>query len=248
MWPLAGFWSKDEILVNAFTAQPVLFWLAIITVFLTAFYMFRAIFMTFHGEYKGGAKEEGHDYSHTHESPRVMVGPLVFLAVMAIGAGWWNLTGGFSSFFGNETETTGVGAALVSVFTHTVNGVPLPLISLIVALLGIFSAYAVYNKKWITAESLGRAFGPLYKLVFNKYFFDKLYEDIIVKLSLVKGLFTGFSLFDSRGVDGVVNGAAEVVGRGGRAVRQAQTGQLQLYALFIAIGIAAIVICVYIFG
>jgi NADH:ubiquinone oxidoreductase subunit 5 (subunit L)/multisubunit Na+/H+ antiporter MnhA subunit len=69
-----------------------------------------------------------------------------------------------------------------------------------------------------------------------------------VKLSLVKGLFTGFSLFDSRGVDGVVNGAAEVVGRGGRAVRQAQTGQLQLYALFIAIGIAAIVICVYIFG
>ncbi|OGO00638.1 MAG: NADH-quinone oxidoreductase subunit L, partial [Chloroflexi bacterium RBG_13_51_52] len=112
IWPLAGFWSKDEILASALTSQPVLFWLALITVFLTAFYMFRAIFMTFHGEYRGGAKEEGHDYSHTHESPRVMVGPLVFLALLAIGVGWWNLTGGFSSFMGHETEAAhgGIGA------------------------------------------------------------------------------------------------------------------------------------------
>jgi NADH-quinone oxidoreductase subunit L len=249
IWPLAGFWSKDEILVNAFTSQPVLFWFAIITVFLTAFYMFRAIFMTFHGEYRGGATDDGVDHHHTHESPRVMVGPLVFLAILAIGAGWWNLTGGFNSFMGHETEAAGsIGGALVSVFTHTVDGIPLPLISLLVALFGIFSAYAVYSAKWITAESLGRAFGPLYKLVFNKYFFDKLYEDIIVKLALVKGLFTGFSLFDSKGVDGAVNGVAAVVTGGGRALRRAQTGQLQLYGLFIGIGIAVIGICMYLFG
>jgi NADH-quinone oxidoreductase subunit L len=249
IWPLAGFWSKDEILVNAFTSQPVLFWFAMITVFLTAFYMFRAIFMTFHGEYRGGDKESGKDYRHTHESPWVMVGPLVFLAIMAIGAGWWNLTGGFSSFFGREAEATqSIGGALVSVFTHTVDGVPLPLISLIVALLGIFTAYTVYIRRWITADSLGRLFGPLYKLVFNKYFFDKLYEDIIVKLALVKGLFTGFSLFDSKGVDGVVNGTATVLIAGGRAARRAQTGQLQLYGLFIGLGIAIIAICVIIWG
>jgi NADH-quinone oxidoreductase subunit L len=240
IWPLAGFWSKDGILVGAFENQPVLFALAFITVFLTAFYMFRAIFMTFHGEYRGGDRDSGKDYSHTHESPWVMVGPLVFLAVMAIGAGWWNVSGGgFSDFFGHEEEAIG----FFGVFTHAV-----PLTSLLVALLGIFAAYAIYIKRWVTAARIGSFFGPFYKLVFNKYFFDHLYEEIIVKLALVKGLFTGFSLFDNKGVDGVVNGTADIVVRGGQAVRQAQTGQLQLYALFIGIGIAVIAICVLIWG
>jgi NADH-quinone oxidoreductase subunit L len=249
IWPLAGFWSKDGIIIRAFTAQPVLFWFAIITVFLTAFYMFRAIFMTFHGEYRGGAVDDGIDHHHTHESPKVMVGPLVFLAILAIVAGWWNLTGSFDTFFGHEAESAqSVGAALLSVFTHTVNGIPLPLLSLLVALLGIFCAYAVYLKKWATAESIGKAFGPLYKLVYNKYFFDVLYENVIVKLALIKGLFNGFEIFDRRGVDGAVNGVSDVVMSGGRAIRKAQTGQLQLYGLFIGLGIIAIALCVYLFG
>ncbi|OGO00225.1 MAG: NADH-quinone oxidoreductase subunit L [Chloroflexi bacterium RBG_13_52_12] len=249
IWPLAGFWSKDEILVSAFTSQPVLFWFAMITVFLTAFYMFRAIFMTFHGKYRGGATDDGKDHHHTHESPWVMVGPLVFLAILAIVAGWWNLTGGFSSFFGHEVEASkSAGDAIISVFTHTVKGIPLPLISLLVALFGIFTAYTIYIKKWITAESVGKVFGPLYKLVYRKYFFDELYENIIVKLVLIKGLFTGFQLFDSKGVDGAVNGAADIVIQGGKAIRQAQTGQLQLYGLFIGIGLAIIGICVFLFG
>jgi NADH-quinone oxidoreductase subunit L len=250
IWPLAGFWSKDEILATAFQAQPVLFILAMLTVFMTAFYMFRAIFMTFHGPYQGGAKEEGqehaHDHSHTHESPLVMVAPLVFLAILAIVAGWWNLGGGFSTFFGQEAESSG--NVIVSIFTHTVKGFPLPIVSLAVALLGIFFAWVVYIKKWVTAESLGRTFGVLYKITYNKYFFDDLYENIIVKLGLVKGLFKGFQLFDSKGVDGAVNGAGEVVVRSGKAIRQAQTGQLQLYGLFIGIGLAIIAICVLIWG
>jgi NADH-quinone oxidoreductase subunit L len=248
IWPLAGFWSKDEILATAFTSQPTLFWLALITVFLTAFYMFRAIFMTFHGKYRGGDKESGKDYTHTHESPWVMVAPLVFLALMAIGVGWWNATGGFSSFMGRETEAGSGFGALFSIFTHTVNGVPLPLISLVVALFGIFSAYVVYLKKWITAESIGKAFGFLYNVVRDKYYFDDLYENTIVKLLLLKGLFTGFKLFDEKGVDGAVNGTADIVVQGGKAIRQMQTGQLQLYALFIGIGAAIIAICVLIFG
>jgi NADH-quinone oxidoreductase subunit L len=248
IWPLAGFWSKDAILATALTSQPVLFWLAIITVFLTAFYMFRAIFMTFHGQYRGGAQEEGHDYSHTHESPWVMVGPLVFLAILAIGAGWWNVTGTFSTFFGQEAEAGSGFMSVFKIFTHTVNGVPLPLLSLIVALFGIFCAFAVYQKKWVTAESIGRVFGPLYKLVYRKYFFDELYENIIVKLVLMKNLFTGFKLFDEKGIDGAVNGAGEIVTVGGKAIRKAQTGQLQLYGLFIGIGLALIAICVLIWG
>jgi NADH-quinone oxidoreductase subunit L len=248
IWPLAGFWSKDGILLNAFTTQPVLFWLGFITVFLTAFYMFRAIFMTFHGEYRGGATDDGQDHHHTHESPWIMVGPLVFLAVMAIIAGWWNLTGAYDRFMGHEAEAQSAVATFFSVFTHTVNGVPLPLLSLLVALLGIFGAYAVYLKRWVTAESLGKAFGPLYKLVFRKYFFDDLYENIIVKIGLIKGLFNGFEIFDRRGVDGAVNGVSDVVVGGGRAIRKAQTGQLQLYGLLIGIGVAVIAICIYIFG
>jgi NADH-quinone oxidoreductase subunit L len=243
IWPLAGFWSKDEILASAFTSQPALFWLALITVFLTAFYMFRAIFMTFHGEYRGGDKESGKDYSHTHESPWVMVAPLVFLALMAVGVGWWNTAGSFSGFMGHGAENGGA-LNVFTVFGHTVNGVPLPLISLLVALLGIFGAYAVYIKRWIKAESIGKFFGSFYQTVADKYYFDELYENIIVKLGLVKGLFTGFKIFDEKGVDGAVNGTADIVVRGGKAVRQAQTGQLQLYALFIGIGMAIIALCV----
>jgi NADH-quinone oxidoreductase subunit L len=248
IWPLAGFWSKDEILATAFKAQPVLFILAMITVFLTAFYMFRAIFMTFHGEYQGGAKEEGehgHDYSHTQESPWVMVAPLVLLAILAVIAGWWNLSGGFSTFFGHEAES---GNVIVSIFTHTVNGFPLPIVSLLVAILGIFFAWVVYIKKWVTAESLGKTFGVLHKIAYRKYYFDDLYEGIIVKIGLVKGLFTGFQVFDSKGVDGAVNGAGELVTRGGKAIRQAQTGQLQLYGLFIGIGLVIIITCVLVWG
>jgi NADH-quinone oxidoreductase subunit L len=249
VWPLAGFWSKDAILASALEANPVIFWFGMITVFLTAFYMFRVIFMTFHGEYRGGATDDGKDHHHIHESPWIMVGPLVFLAFMAVVAGWWNLNGAFDSFMGYEGEAAGGGIAnIVNIFGHTVNGVRLPLISFIVALFGIFCAYAVYNRKWITAESLGRAFGPLYTLVYRKYFFDELYENIIINLAFIKGLFNGFQIFDSRGVDGAVNGVATVVVSGGRAVRRAQTGQLQLYGLFIGIGVAIIVLCVYLFG
>ncbi|MFC2065760.1 NADH-quinone oxidoreductase subunit L [Chloroflexota bacterium] len=246
IWPLSGFWSKDEILVSSLANQPVLFWLAMITVFLTAFYMFRAIYMTFHGAYRGGATDDGVDHHHTHESPWVMVGPLVFLAILAICAGWWNVAGGFSELMGHGG---GHGVAhsfiegLFAPFTHT-----LPVIALLVGLAGIFMAYVIYCRKWINVESIGKVFGPLYTLVFRKYFFDELYENVIVKLVLMKGLFTGFTLFDSKGVDGAVNGVAGGVIGGGRVIRHAQTGQLQLYGLFIGIGVVIISLCVYFFG
>ena len=207
--------------------------------------------MTFHGEYRGG--DESGNYKHTHESPWVMVGPLVFLALLAIGAGWWNLAGGFGEFMGHHGGHA-ASSAWVGLFAPFTNfsfsnfADALPVVALLVGLLGIFAAYAVYIKRWITAESLGRFFGPVYTLVYRKYFFDELYENIIVKLVLMKNLFTGFTLFDSKGVDGAVNGASDVIISGGKAIRRAQTGQLQLYGLFIGIGVAIIGICVYVFG
>src|SRR4030066_1095991 len=75
IWPLAGFWSKDEILAYSLSNNPILFTLAMITVFITAFYMFRAVFLTFGGEYRGGAasSHRGHGGKKLHESPAVMV-------------------------------------------------------------------------------------------------------------------------------------------------------------------------------
>ncbi|HEX9896516.1 MAG TPA: NADH-quinone oxidoreductase subunit L [Dehalococcoidales bacterium] len=263
IWPLSGFWSKDEILVKSLENQPVLFALAMITVFMTAFYMFRVIFLTFGGEYRG--KE------HLHESSSVMTIPLIILAILACGSGLLNVTGGFSAFFGHG-ETYSVVEGLFGIFAH-----PLPWLSLILAGLGIFTAYAVYSKKWLSAEAIGKRFSALYKLFYNKYWVDELYEGIIVKKVLMGGIFRVFQLFDSKvidggintnfvqgfivrnlfgwfksfdqkGVDGAVNGVADTTLIAGKTMRKVQTGQLQLYGLIIGLGIVALIVCLFLFG
>jgi NADH-quinone oxidoreductase subunit L len=244
IWPLSGFWSKDEILSTALTAQPVLFALVMITVLLTAFYIFRVIFLTFAGEYRGGAEgEHGHAHGHLHESPWVMVLPMVVLAALAVASGWWNVGGGFSAFMG-EGETQGFFQGLFGIFTHSA----VPALSLAVALLGIFLAYAVYGAKWLAAERIGGWFKLLYNLFYNKYFMDKLYEDIIVRKVLLGGIFALFQEVDTRGVDGAVNSAADTAVRTGKAVRRMQVGQFQLYALVIGIGLVAIALVIFLAG
>ncbi|MFC1920795.1 NADH-quinone oxidoreductase subunit L [Chloroflexota bacterium] len=237
IWPLAGFWSKDEILAVALEAQPVLGILALITVFMTAFYMFRAVFLTFHGKYKGGAPESG---GHTHESPMVMIAPMVVLAVLAVVSGFWGTGGGFAEFMGEEhAHAPGFFGVL---------GMGLPWLSLILAGLGIFLAYAMYIKKWISAEKIGSIFKPFYSIFINKYWFDELYENVIVKISLIGGLFAGLDKVDTYIIDGAVNGVAETLDDTGGLLRKIQTGQLQLYGLFIGIGILAIILVVYFAG
>jgi len=238
IWPLSGFWSKDEILASALQAQPVLFYLAMITVFMTAFYMFRVVFMTFGGEYRGG--EEGH--GKPHESPAVMVMPMVVLAVLAVVSGLWNVTGDFGVLFGHG-HTHSFAEGFFGILTHA-----LPWISLILAGLGILLAYAIYSAKWLSAERIGAMVKPLYNLFLHKYWLDELYEQIIVRLVLIKGLFAGFQALDSYGVDGAVNGLAKGAMATGRAVRRAHSGQLQLYGLFIGIGVIVIIACFYLFG
>ena len=263
LWPLSGFWSKDAILVDALDKQPILFVLVLITVFMTAFYMFRVVFLTFGDKYRG--KE------HLHESSPVMTIPLIVLAFLAVGSGLFNITGGFSSFFG-AGETHSVIQGLFGIF-----GEPLPWISLILAGSGIFLAYAIYSRKWISAESLGKIFSPLYKLFYHKYWVDELYEGIIVKKVLMGGLFKAAQFFDSKvidggintfiiqkvivknffaslfafdkqGVDGAVNGVAGTTLAAGKTIRKAQTGQLQFYGLVIGLGIIALIVSVFIFS
>jgi NADH-quinone oxidoreductase subunit L len=264
IWPLAGFWSKDAILVNALDKQPLLFVLVLITVFMTAFYMFRVVFLTFGDKYRG-------QEHHLHESSSVMTIPLIVLAVLAIGSGFFNLNGGFNSFFGTG-ETHSIIEGLFGIFKE-----PLPWISLALAVSGIFLAYAIYSRKWISAESLGKVFAPLYKLFYNKYWMDQLYENIIVKKLLMGGLFkaaqffdskvidggintfmiqkvivknffAGLFAFDRKGVDGAVSGVADTTLAAGKTIRKAQTGQLQFYGLVMGLGIIALIVSVFIFS
>ena len=253
IWPLAGFWSKDEILIYALENNPALFALAIITVFMTAFYMFRAVFMTFHGEYRGGAQPEhgGHGDAHSHgpqESPMVMVVPLIILAVLSICVGWFNVTGAFGQLMGHGAEHgSGDEVSFVKgffgVFTHE-----LPMISLAVALLGILLAYVMYCKKWISAEKIGNVFKPIYIVLSKKYWFDELYEGVIVKQFLYNGVFRFLAAFDSGVVDGAINTAAGATAGAACELRKLQTGQTQLYAVTIGIGVIAIAVCVFLFS
>jgi len=242
IWPLSGFWSKDEILASALDKQPVLFALAMITVFLTAFYMFRVVFLTFGGESRAVATH-GSTHAHSHESPKVMIIPMVILGVLAVISGFWNVTGQFSAFMGEEVETQSFIAGFFGIFAH-----PLPWISLAVAALGIVLAYAMYGIKLISAERIGNLFKPLYTVFYNKYWMDTLYEKIIVNIALLGGLFSRFQWFDTNVVDGTANGVATTTIETGKIARQAHTGQVQLYALTIGLGIVAIIICVFLLG
>ncbi len=240
IWPLAGFWSKDEILASSLANQPILFYLAMLTVFMTAFYMFRVVFLTFGGEYRGGGSE-AHS-SKPHESPPVMVIPMVILAILAVVSGFWNVTGQFGAFMGHGV-TYSFTEGFFGILAH-----PLPWVSLILAGLGILLAYAIYSAKWLSAERITSVFSPLHTLFYRKYWFDELYENVFVGKALINGFFAGLQQFDTYGVDGTVNGIASGTMAGGRAIRRAQTGQLQLYGLFIGIGILVIVLCLYFFG
>lgn len=246
IWPLSGFWSKDEILLFSLEHQPVLFALALVTVFMTAFYIFRVVFVVFGGEYRGGAQpahQSGHNsHSRLHESPAVMIVPMVILGIFSVVSGWLNLTGKFGEFLGHG-ETKSVLEGFFGILTH-----PLPWISLVVAGLGIFLSYQMYSTKRISAETVGKIFAPFYTLFSRKYWFDELYEKVFVKNVLLNGLFAVFQKFDTYGVDGAVNGIASGTLATGKALRRLQTGQLQVYALAIAIGILAIAVCFYFFG
>jgi len=250
IWPLACFWSKDEILHVASDlgdARAVLFYLAMITVFMTALYMFRTVFMTFHGKYRGN-KASGHGghggHGGLHESPKVMLIPMFILTALAIGSGWINVNGWFGRFFGEHIEQSW--HFVFSVFNVSSHGY-LPIASFIIALLGVGLAYTIYIRRQPTGEAIGRLFPVPYKVFSRKYWMDELYEKVFVVKVLINGLFRLFQLFDTYVIDGLVNGVAWGTLAGGRILRKAQTGRFQVYGTVMLIGIVAIVGFVYLF-
>ncbi len=226
IWPMAGFFSKEEILASAMANQPVLFVLALATAFMTAFYMFRVVFMTFTGRCKSPVKP--------HESGRIMVIPMVVLAVLAICAGWFNATGGFSGLLVSD-KAHGWLYGIFGILSH-----PLAWISLLVASGGILLAWAMYYKRWISPLKVSSRFWAPYVIFSHKYWIDELYEKYIGQKLLNSGLFNLFNRFDSIVIDGVVNDIANLNLSSGKIIRRVQSGNLQLYALFFLLGVAVI--------
>jgi NADH-quinone oxidoreductase subunit L len=261
--PLAGFFSKDEILAsfNHAGATAVL-WLGVAAAFVTAFYTFRMVFLTFHGTYRG--------HGHPHESPRVMTMPLVALAVGAVAAGWVNIPGVYTGFHQlvEGREVFHPEAAPTSFdLTALIPGV-------IAGLLGILLAYRVFQPDRASQTERDRLEVPvLYPLLRRKYFLDDLYWHGVVEpikgpiaravnwtntyvIDGVVNSVAGLSLFlsrivyqglDQRGIDGVVHGLSAAADSAGGSLRRLQSGRVQQYAAGFVTGTLLLVVALVVF-
>jgi NADH-quinone oxidoreductase subunit L len=242
IFPLAGFFSKDEILGSAFRSGYWFIWIVgIITAFLTAFYMFRLIFMTFHNQSRAEAAVQG----HIHESPSVMSVPLVLLAVPAALAGvvaGWPPDGGWIHKF---LEPVFFDARQEAFRWIGVDG-GLLLLSLVVALAGIGTAYVFYIRRRELPVRLGERLPWAYQASVNKFYMDEFYEKAAVRPT-IDGAGWLWTFFDVKVVDGAVNGVAWLWARLARVLRPLQTGRAQDYAFGILIGVLVLVVAFRIF-
>ena len=250
---LAGFWSKDEILGFAYSnGRYIIFAVGAFTAFLTAFYMFRLIFVVFYGKTSKASEQ-------AHESPRVMTIPLVILAVLAIAAGYIGVP------FLAEKYSIGKFLTGTMHVEHVEFDIIPMLISIAVGLVGILLAYLMYGKKVIPKDWLYRYTRPYYRLLINKYYMDLINSSAIVRpvlklarvfnnfdKKIIDGLVNLFGrvtiiiskashIFDLKVVDGLVNWTANVTYKSGKKLRIIQTGNTSRYAI-VMFGVLAIYI------
>jgi len=201
--PLAGFFSKDEILWNAFGgpyAQKFLWGIGLLTAGLTAFYMFRLLFMTFYG----GSRVPHDVEHHVHESPWSMLGPLAVLAGLSFVGGWVGI--GKHSPLARFLDPVFENAAAARAAEYSSGAeYGLMALSVAVALVGIFVAYSKYVSRPLTVERLAAPVSPAETVLLNKYYVDELYDALFVNRA--KNLGNALAAFDLGVVDGGVNGA-----------------------------------------
>jgi NADH-quinone oxidoreductase subunit L len=241
--PLAGFWSKDELLATSSTGHELLFAVMAATAVITAFYTTRMVVQTFLGEYRG--------HGHPHESPVSMTGVLVVLAGATAGVGFLGAAFAKAVFF-------------KWVYFEAPEGIEfvpwVAVLSIAAVLVGVASAWVLY-RRWQERDPL-RALGPVYTLLEEKYYLDRFYMAAIVRpirdrLSravdrnnqvVLDGAVNGagalarlaaafVNLFDRRVVDGAVNGIGQTAGFTGGLLRYIQSGNVQRYAAFLFTGV-----------
>ena len=225
----SGFFSKDEILIAAWShGHVVLFWLAVIAAFFTAFYMFRLFFMVFTGETRS-------HMDNVKESPSVMTVPMMILGVLAIVAGYVN-TPWFGTFLGDwlteGNEALGHG--------HIEGPAWIMIVATIVSLAGILLAWLMYGKRSLSRDWLSGGAPTLYSILYNKYFIDEIYEMTVVKVTSFFSLFLRF--IESFLVEGIVKGVAGIISGLGSAGSKFQSGQIQKYGTVAFVGLAILIV------
>jgi NADH-quinone oxidoreductase subunit L len=240
--PFAGFFSKDEILFQTWLRGGPLLWCAgIFGAFLTAFYMFRLYFLTFHGTPRMSEEVK----RHIHESPNSMTVPLMALAFLSTVGGLIQvplIEGGqaldqfLSPVFADAAALTPAAHA-----GHTpMAEVWLMAISLAVALVGILVAYRFYVASPETPRRLAEQARGLYRLVYNKYFVDEAYEATVIQ-PIYRGSVKLWQDFDAAVIDGAVNGVGNQIERGSAFLRSVQMGYVQFYALVLTLGAVVVI-------
>jgi NADH-quinone oxidoreductase subunit L len=251
--PFAGFFSKDEILYQAFVSpNPVgkLVWfVGLVTAGLTAFYMFRLWYLTFFGESR--AKEAAHDdHGHgqahgVHESPWIMLGPLVILAILSVIGGWVGVPEAMGGHNEIEHFLSPVMHAPEAPAGSNSLALLLAAVSVAVAVAGWFVAYLLYSAKPELPAQLGAKVRGLYTLLLNKYWVDELYGAIVVAPVLLISRYVLKGLLDT----GVITGGGLVLGYStqgiGSLVQRIQSGNIRSYAGWLALGAAALLLLTY---
>ncbi len=235
--PLAGFWSKDEILGSAFkNGYPILWVVGVFTGGLTAFYVTRAIWLTFHGQ-----PRDRHLYEHAHESPRLMTVPLLVLAAGSVLVGFIGFPpdhGFLHSFLRPAIETAHGGVE--SSGTDWPEFLALAAVSTAVGIGGILLGLSMYSRGRPDPAAVSRAAGPYYDVLVNKYYVDELYDRRFVDVA--KGFAGAAWAFDIHIIDGLVNRLGWAIKLGGSGLRRAQTGVVGNYALSIVAGLLVIMV------
>jgi NADH-quinone oxidoreductase subunit L len=230
--PFAGFWSKDAILLGAFTMEHggILIWIiGLLTAFMTAYYTFRVIFRVFHvpATNKKAVK-------HAHESPRVMLFPLSVLALLSVIGGWIGTP--FWDAFGHFLEP------VLPAAHHEISiGLEIGLMALatVVAAAGIFLAYHFHlKKKEVTAQLLEQkpALAQIHRVLYNKFYVDEIYNALFVRPLMFLSDRILFRIVDVNLIDAIVNDVASMLRSMGGAIRRFQTGDARAYAAAILIG------------
>jgi NADH-quinone oxidoreductase subunit L len=224
--PFAGFFSKDAILLAAHQHAPWIYWVGTVTAGMTAFYVFRAMFLAFFGKYRG--------HEHPHESPAVMLVPLAVLALLSLAGGFLFRVPDFLAPVFPRVEIP-EDASLMAISTAA-------------GLLGIFLAWLMYVARPGMADALAGRIKGLYWLVYNKYFVDEIYDAVVVK-PLVGGsreaLWKGV---DAGAIDGAVNGMGTRAQNIGGVLRLLQSGNTRSYATWIVFGSVLVIVAMEIAG
>ena len=232
----SGFFSKDEILWKAYSSPlggPWLWGVGFLTAGLTAFYMFRMIYLTFHGE----SRVDSHTAEHVHESPFSMTIPLMILAALAVTGGFFGVPHVFHVIpNGMENYFHGFFAEIPSGHGTVSTEWTLMAFSVASALLAWFFASRLYHSGFDLASGLRSKWESLYQLSLNKWYVDELYNTLIIQPGRLFSTHVLWRLFDQNVIDRAVNTTADVTRMVGNSIRPLQNGLTQNYALIFTLG------------